>query len=254
MTDEKFDQMMRQALSPDSVPESLLMKTTQKMEERTMRKISKNNKVLIVLACCLALTTIAAGAAQLIRHGTIAHSTNNEFQNYKQLNQVLKELGYRCNVPEQLPGGYKFQSMSIVHEAAIDDNDVKLHKYKGLTVVYQDETGSEVYLDTARKADEDFGVEKAEIIKGNSGTVNGIPIDVNVQKYKLVPPDYQPGADEIAARDAGELFISYGSDKVENLLIANARFVIDGISYTLLDMEHADKGQLLEMAKTVIDF
>ena len=253
MTDEQFDQVMRQALSPEPVPGGLLRKTKQKMEERTMMNLPRKRKMVVVLACCLALTAMAVGAAQAIRRSTLSSTMTREYEDYGQLSRVLKILGFACHVPEKLPGGYAFVNMSITQNTALGDGNSHLYEYQGLMVDYQNREGGSVSLSMAKKADEDWGVEAPHAVEGNAGTLKGIPVDAGVRRYRFVPPTYQVSEEEKALQEAGELYISYGAKEVEEREIANVSFVMEGIDYELVDMEHADLELLLAMAEAIME-
>ena len=104
-----------------------------------------------------------------------------------------------------------------------------------------------------QQADEEWGFDGKTEITGNAGEIDGIPIDISVNRYRLVPPNYQLSEEEKVAVDTGELIISYGSDEVRDITIGSVNFVIDGILYCITDMNQVSESQLFEIAKAIIE-
>ena len=252
MTDEKFDQMMRQALPPLSAEDRLLRKTKMKMEESEMNR-TKVRKVLMTAATCGVMWAIAVGAVSQMRTGTIRRSRNDSQLDYGQLSEVKKKIGYDCKVPQMLPGGYEFSNMSVSEEEAVGEGNILLRKYNGLIVEYQDKGDDSVMVSITQQADEEWGFDGKTEITGNAGEIDGIPIDISVNRYRLVPPNYQLSEEEKVAVDTGELIISYGSDEVRDITIGSVNFVIDGILYCITDMNQVSESQLFEIAKAIIE-
>ena len=55
--------------------------------------------------------------------------------------------------------------------------------------------------------------------------------------YLFLPPDEEPTAEEVAAQDAGTLFISYGSDEREEQTSYSLWWNVDGQGYSLLGFD-----------------
>ena len=252
MTDEKFDQMMQQALPPVSVEDRLLRKTKMKMEESQMKRRNVR-KVLATAAICAAMGAIAVGAVSQMRIGTISRARNDVQMDYSQLAEVKEKLGYDCKVPQMLPGGYEFSNMSVSEEEAVGEGNTPLRTYNGLIVEYQGSGDDSVLVSITQKADEEWGSDKTLEITESDGEIDGIPVEIKVDHYRLVPPDYQLSDVEKAAVDAGELMISYGADKVEDMVIGSADFIMDGVLYCITDMNHVSRTQLFEAAKAIIE-
>ena len=252
MTDEQFDQMMRQALPPVSVEDRLLRKTKTKMEENQMKRTNVR-KALVTAALCAAMGVIAVGAVSQMRTGTISHTRNDGQMDYGQLEVVKEKLGYDCKVPQVLPGGYEFSNMSVSEEEAVGEGNTPLRTYHGLIVEYQDNGDNSVLVSLTQKGDEEWGTDKALEITESAGEIDGVPVEIRVDNYRLVPPDYQLSEEEKAAVDAGELMVSYGADKVKDVVIGSANFIMDGVLYCITDMNHVSKSQLFEMAKAIIE-
>ncbi|MCI8335927.1 MAG: hypothetical protein HFI72_01990 [Peptococcaceae bacterium] len=91
-----------------------------------------------------------------------------------------------------------------------------------------------------------------------SGTItlaNGESIDYHYAKdhYKFVPVNYEVTPEDQAAMDAGELFISYGSDAVEDCYMTNLTWVKDGMKYNLCGQDLAlDQDGMVKMAEEVM--
>ena len=73
-------------------------------------------------------------------------------------------------------------------------------------------------------------------------------------QYLFVPPDYQVSEEEQARADAGELFVSYGTDQVENQVIKGVTWTDGGISYSMITFDSSlTPEEMVQMAGEVID-
>lgn len=92
---------------------------------------------------------------------------------------------------------------------------------------------------------------------GNPGQAfdhNGITVMYRADQYLFVPPDYQVSEEEQARADAGELFISYGTDQVENQVIKGVTWTDGGISYSMITFGSSlTPEEMVQMAGEVID-
>jgi hypothetical protein len=252
MTDEQFDQMMRQALPPISVDDHLLGRTRKRMEERQMKR-TMSKRILVAAALCVIMGAIAVGAVSQMRTGTILQTWNDGIKDYRKLDKIKKKLGFNCRVPRMLSDDLAFYSMSISEEKAIGEKAETLRVYKGLMVEYQGKAGDSVLMSITLKEDEEWGQERPLVIEGNAGEIGGIPVDVSITRYRLVPADYQPSEAEKALQEARELILSYGSDQIEDMTIGDATFLLDGVIYCITDLEEPSKGELMGMARAVIE-
>ena len=83
---------------------------------------------------------------------------------------------------------------------------------------------------------------------------NGIALELTADNYLFLPPDAQPSAEDQELEQAGELYISYGTDKEERKTFQVVSWEEDGLSYMISDFS-GEYGfeDLLQMAKEVID-
>lgn len=74
-------------------------------------------------------------------------------------------------------------------------------------------------------------------------------------QYLFVPPEYEPSEEELKAQDAGELYISYGSNEVEHNTIHFMQWDDDGSRYLLMASDDNAPGQqeMEKMARQIID-
>ena len=102
-------------------------------------------------------------------------------------------------------------------------------------------------------------IEKADFVNSTAVpdqkfTYNGITLNYSLDNYRFVPPDYQVSDEEQAAMDSGKLYLSYGSDKVENSVVQNIYWEDEGAVYTLLAFDSTlGPDDFYEMACEVID-
>ena len=82
----------------------------------------------------------------------------------------------------------------------------------------------------------------------------GITLKYSQDHYRMVPPDYEPSAEEKAQEAAGELVISYGTDRVIDQTAQTLTWEDNGQFYTLLgfDVEMTPE-EFYQMAGEIID-
>ena len=66
---------------------------------------------------------------------------------------------------------------------------------------------------------------------------DGITVSYRADQYRFVPPNYQVSKEEQAKMDAGELTISYGSDKVTDQVVRNLSWQDGDLHYEILTFD-----------------
>ena len=255
MTDERFDQMMRCALTPRSADSRLKQRLKAKMEDEQMTKKDFRRSIMVGVCGCLAFAGVVVAATNGIRRSTLSSSQQEEVFTYEQLPEAFEELGFSCNVPETLPGDYHAGEISVVDESAIGEDDTKLYSYKTLSVVYDHKGTNDIFLDIAKGEDLSWGVSEEDKVDifDEEKEISGISVKASTMPFKFVPPDYRPTQEEEEAVKNHELSISYGTEEIEETTISNAQCEIGGLQYTICDLGGADIDAMFAMAGDVIE-
>ncbi len=213
-------------------------------------KPMKSKKVLVAaVAAALCLTSATCFAfGKIASYEGHSHWVEGDFPTITKMEQVLD---VRPDVVENFSNGFKFTRYSVGETASKDENGAKLEALPRLSLDYRNEKNQWIALSICGVfTGQDFGEVSGTITLGN-----GESIDYYYAKdhYKFVPGNYEVTAEDQAAMDAGELFISYGSNAVEDCYMTNLSWIKDGMKYTLCGQDlEIDQAGMVEMAKEVM--
>ena len=204
-------------------------------EEGSMRRrwnISKTAAVTAAICIIGAMTAVAAGKATM-SYSFSSH--DDEFTQYSQLTAAENEIGFDVKAPETFSNGYRFVSGVPVYSQG------------------QDESGKEgqkdLYLDVSKSPlmDEESAWDQTE-------EHGGITLGYSSNHYRMVPPDYEMTAEEIAQSEAGDLMIAYGSDKITDQTLQSLSWEDNGHLYTLFGFDTGlSPEDFYQMAGEIID-
>lgn len=198
---------------------------------------------LLSITCMAAAPTIIKS---WVSYGTTAYTELPTKE------QVKKDVGYEPKYAKVLPGGFLFKEASVVNKLAIDEQDNKLPRGKGITFYYEQQNGQgDGYLSLSTDKMSE-GLEEA-LINGESINYRDVTLKYDKQTYKFVPEDYELTEQDKIDMEIGKIEISVGTDEV---MFTDNQFITweqDNILYMLLTTRNISKDQLLEMAKVIID-
>ncbi len=212
-------------------------------EEKPMKHSKWSVKKVTLIAAAMCILGSAAVMAAGKFSGTVSHSSvNEEFTSYGEIARVKKEYGipFEIKGPETFENGFTFQSGRPVHVAGVDEQG--------------NETGLPVEMDLVyQKAGmADVSLRQGKARPGDEGSANG-GYHFQQDHYKFVPPSYELTEADKAAEAAGELYISYGSAQVEEMIVSTVMWSADGISYNLMSFDTTlTQNEMIEMAKEVM--
>ena len=128
----------------------------------------KMKKRFVLVAAAALVLSVGVFAAGKIT-GTISSSTSfYNYTNYDDMAKAEKKAGFDAYAPESL-GDYKFDGITMVNMADMDDTGAKLNKRKGIDVDYKNADGDIVMLsidkhpDNAKTVDKQFYHEMRDI-------------------------------------------------------------------------------------------
>ncbi len=250
MTDSNFDKKIKtglyEAVKDVIPPEDMLyrIKNFSAAEENKMKKLTPIKIAVFCIAAVMALSVGVIGAGKILY--VESHSTPaEEITHFPTHSELDKIIDYDPRYTETL-GKYAFDYCVPVHSSNVGENGEHLGNYTGMSFGYKTDKGILV-LDTDTSPLET--AENSEISE-----YKGVKYYYHNILYKFVPTDYVLTEEDKAKQEAGELEISYGSDKVELKNCQSVCWQQDNVTYCLLDMGvEINKNEFIDMAKSVID-
>ncbi|MBT9778572.1 hypothetical protein GPL15_18910 [Clostridium sp. MCC353] len=220
-----------------------------RIQEGNRMKRYSIKKIIVTAAVVCALGSITAVAAGRIV-GIGSHSSWKEaFYDYEQVDKLEQKLGYTMKAPESFSNGFAFSSGMPKHQEAQDESGNVVKKAEGAGINYSKKGMADISLEI-----EQAGFVNYTKQPDQKFSYNGITFNYSQDNYRFVPPDYQVSEEEQAAMDAGKLYISYGTDKVENNVVQNMYWEDGGTVYTLLAFDSTlGPEDFYEMACEVVD-
>lgn len=217
-------------------------------EEPSMRKWNAKKMIIAAAAVCV-LGSITAVAAGKITMSSGYSSHNEEFTQYSQLAAKAAELGFEAKAPEAFSNGYQFTYGVPVHNKGMDEDGNVLRETDSLSVGYKKAGMADITIDIEGTAIYDEASEADQTFE-----YKGITLRYSSDHYRFVPPSYEVSAEEQARMDAGELYVSYGSDKVEDKVTKGIDWDDEGVRYYMLSFDNTmSSEEFYQMACEMID-
>ena len=233
MTDERLDQILKQALSPEIENEKLLIHKLIPKEEVKMKHWNMKKTIVVAgLACTLLGTSVCAAGkiTSLVSTGPVT-----KYNNFNDIEKAEKKTGIDIEPVKTFQNGYQFLSTSVDKTSAKDENGHSVFNYNELSIEYVNSEGTHLTL-YCFEDKYDTTDEASLPTPTSSKTINGTQVNYYSYHYKFVPVDYELTKEDIENQKRADYEISYGSDKVEEMQVANIDWVADGIHYSILDM------------------
>ena len=165
--------------------------------------------------------------------------------------RVVKDVGFAPKYTKVLPGGFVFNE-GYIGKSQLED--------EAGNVVTQTNSISFSYKRGAEKAPLTLNVtqiKEAYLDKSSSSLVdnyNDIGLYYYEKDYKFVPPAYELTEEDIKAKEAGELEISYGSSEISCENVQGLSWYEDGLEYSVMGNDfNFTVEEMVEMSKAIID-
>lgn len=215
-------------------------------EEKRMRRWSAKKVMITAVAVCVfgSITAVAAGRIT----SSVAHSSHDNDFTYDKLGEMETKLGIVTKAPEAFSNGYRFSTGVPVERSGMDESGNVVESGNDLSLNYKKDGMPDIYI----------SVQKSSMFENEqwaqSFDHNGITVGYRADQYRFVPPNYQITEEEQARVDAGELYVSYGSDEIEDEIIKNVYWEDEGIQYYITAMDSSLGAEdLIQMAGEIID-
>ena len=231
--------------------ERILAGAHRQIQERkkNMGIIKKKKAVIIAAAAAVAMlgTITAVGAGTIEGLFTSVNTQNVDYSSEEEIKGAKSVLGAVPKAPDEFSNGLKLEAGYLRPVNGMDASGTVVGSYPSLFVSY----GMEISLFIEKIPD---SMKQDAKSPDETAEYNGIALELTADNYLFLPPDAQPSAEDQELEQAGELYISYGTDKEEKKTFEVVSWEEDGLSYMISDFS-GEYGfeDLLQMAKEVID-
>ena len=242
--------MPLQEKEPEDIVTPLYCSSSQNHKLTKENKPMKSKKVLVAaVAAALCLTSATCFAlGKIASYEGHSHWVEGDFPTVTKMEQVLDA---RPDVVENFSNGFKFSRYSVGETTSKDENGAKLEALPQLSLDYRNADNQWIALSIGGVfTGQDFGEVSGTITLDSGESINYYYAK---DHYKFVPVNYEVTPEDQKAMDAGELFIGYGSDAVEDCYMTNLTWVKDGMKYNLCGQDlDLDQDGMVQMAKEVM--
>ena len=240
-----FDKLMKQALEEKvrNVEPScdLLANIRREVDEKRketgfMKFYMKKIVAVAAVVCAFSATCYAAG--QL---GSVTSSSTCDIKTFAAMEKAEKKLGFDAKFVETFENGMTFQNGGTGETQGQDEDGNPMgEKYKTMTISYANEDGDSVcLLIDGGSPYADAGVETTEGYSKNT--------------FLFLPNETALTEEYKAMQDAGEIYISYGTDEEQWKEIEDYSWEDDGVYYSLTASDCSlGEAALAEMAAEIM--
>ncbi len=218
-------------------------------ERRIVMRLSKKKTGVILAAAMIVL-----GAATAIGAGRIAYTSggtnlNEGIRSISQLTgEAKKQLGQAPKLAESFSDGSAFQVGYVTEVDAWDEMGNRVGTYPEVQVNYSG--NKDLMLSISKPIGGEYSSSGDY---DRTENYEGIVLKGKADNYLFLPPDEEPSEADKSLEQAGKLMISYGSQTEERQCFKSVSWTEDGLLYLLHTFEDVDMGQMMAMAKEVID-
>ena len=195
-------------------------------------KVLQDEQERVAAAVCALTGTVCMAGGKIAGYvgGTRAGSQTSDFSD---IGKLEKTLDLAVNAPEAFDNGYAFADASIADFDALDEDGIKVGNESELAVMYEKD-GKRLHYTVKKGATilSDEEIAGAQVIEKD-----GITYYYMQHDYLFLPHNEEPTAEEVAAQDAGSLYISYGSDERQEQTSYSLWWNVDGQSYSLMGFD-----------------
>lgn len=261
MEDRKLDSLIEETLEQQadriSMSSDLQRKIKQEIraaqmkEESTMRKhLSVKKVVLAAAVMCVLMSMVAVAGGKVAGWVSGSNPNNPDIVSFAEIGKADSHMGVKVYAVEKFTNGLSFDRGFNQTVNEVDDAGVVVGTFPETMLRYVDgkRFASLSVIPAGRDDQTALHAEKKVI------TYKGFDLTVVKDYYRFVPTDYVVSPEEEAAMKAGQLYISYGSSEVENVVYYAVTWS-NGLDYNLMASNDNGVGEeeLVQMAKEIID-
>lgn len=210
----------------------------------------KMKKRFVLVAAAALVLSVGVFAAGKIT-GTISSSSSQyNYTNYTDIAKAEKKSGFDVYAPESL-GVYKFDGITMVNMADMDDTGAKINKRKAIRVTYKNEAGDKVLLAIDKYPEN--SIPTSEQAYQEMREINGVPVYYSRLESVILPDEKDATKEELERSKKDPFFnLAIGSDKREEDASKHLIFDYKGIQYALMAGDDMDVNEFYKMAEEII--
>lgn len=215
-----------------------------------MRHISKKKVILAAAVMCVMMSMAALAGGKVAGWVSGTNPNKPDITAFAELKKAESHMGAKIQAVEKFSNGFQFDRGFNQTVKEMDENNQVMGTFPSVNLRYTNGSHSvNLYMNPIGKDDGSEKHAETRII-----AYNGVSFTFTKDYYKFVPVGYEVTEEDQAAMDAGKLYISYGSDKVEQVVYSSVQWE-SGLNYLL--MVTGDDGvseeALIQMAKEIVD-
>lgn len=210
----------------------------------------KMKKRFVLVAAAALVLSVGVFAAGKIT-GTISSSSSQyNYTNYTDMAKAEKKSGFDVYAPESL-GDYKFDGITMVNMADMDDTGAKLNKRKAIRVTYKNEADDKVLLAIDKRPDNSKTVDKQ--FYHEMRAIKGVQVYYSRLESVILPDEKDATKEELERSKKDPFFnLAVGSDKREEDSSKHLIFDYKGVQYALMAGDDMDVNEFYRMAEEII--
>ena len=197
-------------------------------------RLTRRTRVVATLAAVLCLATGAALANSPVVSLVSGWMPDASYTSIADEARMEAKLGYDVRLPEALTEDFTLTEYEVEPVSMRDSANHEVGSYLTLCATYR--KGDErVYLNAARTEDEPASDTLSDKTLVETREVDGVTVT-----YREIPTACRPAdstedftAEQYAAEERGEMFLSVGSAEYEETIYQTARFELDGVAYSI---------------------
>ncbi|OFO61561.1 hypothetical protein HMPREF3023_08840 [Peptoniphilus sp. HMSC075B08] len=209
----------------------------------------KMKKRFVLVAAAALVLSVGVFAAGKIT-GTISSSSSQyNYTNYTDMAKAEKKSGFDVYAPESL-GDYKFDGITMVNMADMDDTGAKLNKRKAIRVTYKNEADDKVLLAIDKRPDNS---KTDKQFYHEMRAIKGVQVYYSRLESVILPDEKDATKEELERSKKDPFFnLAVGSDKREEDSSKHLIFDYKGVQYALMAGDDMDVNEFYRMAEEII--
>ncbi len=210
----------------------------------------KMKKRFVLVAAAALVLSVGVFAAGKIT-GTLASSTSfYNYTKYTDMAKAEKKAGFDAYAPESL-GDYKFDGITMVDMADVDDTGAKLNKRKAIDVNYKNDAGDRVSLSIDKYPES--SVATSEQPYQEMRDLKGVQVYYWRLESVFLPDEKDATKEELERSEKDPFFnLAIGSAKREEDSSKHLIFDYKGVQYELMAGDDMDVNEFYDMAEEII--
>ncbi len=221
-------------------------------KEGTVKKRMGVRKTAIIVAACIMVFGVTAGAAGVATGIVSWNRIDTRTSNFEDLSKIEEKAGMDITAIESFSNGYTFEFMEVEEAKTQDAEGNDLRHFKGIDLTYIKEGCPDIYI----------GMDPAEMFSGSYDSdtaakeIDGVTVHYNYDEYLNLPDGERPTEEELQRAETDKHFYisDGGSDPRYTSYVSTASFEIDGIIYCILGFDlDMTADELFDMAEEIIN-